>query len=141
MRESCDARPSLDLLAPRLQLRSPGHRRGRSDVGQEANPVGLVVSSLEVLVNPRRQLLSALFLGAMTLSLVGCNSDSSSINAPDDLSPPQSPANLHARFDVPTQRDWLVWDASGSANVSSYEVNFSDSPSGLGSVAGVVAAS
>ena len=92
-------------------------------------------------MNPRRQLLSALFLGAMTLSLAGCNSDSSSITAPVDLSPPQSPSNVHSRFDVPTQRDWLVWDPSASVNVASYEVHYSTSPSGIDHVLGTVPAS
>ena len=81
-------------------------------------------------MNPRRQILSALFLGAMTLSLAGCGSDSSSITTPNDTAPPQAPANLHARFDVPTKRDWLGWTPSSSPNVGSYEVRYSDSPSG-----------
>ena len=90
-------------------------------------------------MNPRRQILSALFLGAMTLSLVGCNSDStSSVIGPDDLSPPQAPSNVHSRYDVPTQRDWLGWNPSASANVASYEVHWSDSPSGIGRRLGTV---
>jgi hypothetical protein len=82
-------------------------------------------------VKPRRQLLSALLLGAMTLFLVGCNSESPTSVIPEDLSPPQAPANVHARFDVPTGRDWLAWDPSSSPNVSAYEVHYSDSPSGI----------
>lgn len=119
----------MDRLAPRLQLRRPVIA-GAVGIGQEANPVGSVVPSLEVLVNPRRQILSALFLGAMTFSLVGCNSDSSSVTSPNDTAPPQAPANLHARFDVPTKRDWLGWTPSSSANVTTYEVRYSTSPSG-----------
>ena len=89
-------------------------------------------------MNPRRQLLSALFLGAMTFSLVGCNSGSSSITSPNDTAPPQAPGNLHARFDAPTHRDWLAWDPSASTGVSSYEVQYSETPSGIGTVLGVV---
>lgn len=81
-------------------------------------------------MNPRRQLLSALFLGAMTLSLTGCGSDSSSITTPNDTAPPQAPANLHARFDVPTKRDWLGWTPSASANVDGYEIRVGNSPGG-----------
>jgi hypothetical protein len=73
-----------------------------------------------------------LFLGAMAISLAGCNSDgTTSITDPGDTSPPQSPANVHTRYDAPTQRDWLVWDPSASANVAGYEVHYSDSPSGI----------
>jgi hypothetical protein len=89
-------------------------------------------------VNPRRQLLSALCFGALTISLVGCSSESSSITSPVDTSPPQSPGNVHYRFDEPTHRDWLVWNPSASANVASYEVHYSNSPSGMGTVLGNV---
>lgn len=82
-------------------------------------------------MNPRRQLLSALILGAMTAFLVGCNSESPTAVIPEDLSPPQTPGNLHARFDVPTGRDWLAWDPSASSTVTGYEVYYSDSPSGI----------
>ena len=93
-------------------------------------------------MNPRRQILSALFLGAMTLSLVGCNSDTtSSVTGPDDLSPPQAPSNLNSRYDVPTQRDWLNWQPSASAGVASYEVHWSDTPGGVGNRLGIVSSS
>lgn len=93
-------------------------------------------------MNPRRQLLSALFLGAMTLSLLGCGSDSpSSITGPDDTSPPQAPANVSSHFDEATGRDWLTWTPSASANVMGYEVHYSDSPSGIDVNLGSVEAS
>ena len=93
-------------------------------------------------MNPRRHLLSALFLGAMTLSLVGCGSESpSSITGPDDTSPPQAPANVSSHFDDATGRDWLTWDPSASANVTGYEVHYSDSPSGIDINLGSVEAS
>lgn len=93
-------------------------------------------------MNPRRQLLSALFLGAMTLSLLGCGSESpSSITGPDDTSPPQAPANVASRYDEATNRDWLTWDPSASANVVGYEVHYSDSPSGIDINLGSVEAS
>lgn len=93
-------------------------------------------------MKPRHQLLSALFLSAMTLALVGCNSGgSSSINSPVDLSPPQTPGNFHANHDVPTNRDWLAWNPSASASVAGYEVHYSDSPGGVGTVLTTVDAS
>ena len=93
-------------------------------------------------MKPRHQLRSALFLGALTLALVGCNSGgSSSINSPTDLSPPQTPANFHASHDVPTQRDWLAWDPSASASVASYEVHYSSTPGGVSTILTTVDAS
>ena len=84
-------------------------------------------------MSPRRQILSALFLGAMTLCLSGCNSDSTSPdNNLDDLAPPQAPTNAHAQSDAATRRDWLAWDPSPSPNVTGYLVYYSDTPSGVG---------
>jgi len=76
----------------------------------------------------------ALFLGAIATSLVGCNSGGTSATSPIDLSPPQAPTNLRSSTDPSINRDWLEWDASASANVSSYEVYKSSTSGGAGTL-------
>ena len=90
----------------------------------------------------RRHLFAALFLGAMATSLVSCNSGStSSATSPIDLSPPQAPTNLRVTDDTSINRDWLIWDASASASVSSYQVYSATTPSGTGTLVGTFDAS
>ena len=81
-----------------------------------------------------RHLSIALLLGAIATSLVGCNSGGSSVTSPIDQSPPQAPTNLRSTSDPSINRDWLEWDASASANVSSYEVYKSSTSGGTGSL-------
>ena len=88
----------------------------------------------------RRHLLAALLLGAMAIPMVSCNSGSTSPTNPIDLSPPQAPTNLHATSDASINRDWLVWDPSASANVSSYEI-YSSPPGGSSALVATVDAS
>lgn len=84
-------------------------------------------------MKPSRTILSALLLGAMTLFLNGCNTDSTSPDPGlDDSAPPQAPTNVHAQSDAATHRDWLVWSPSASPTVASYNVYSSESPSGIG---------
>lgn len=90
---------------------------------------------------PRRHLASALLLGAMAASLVGCNSDSTSPTSPIDNAPPQAPSNLRATREATIQRDWLHWDASASAGVASYEIHASSTPTGIGGPVATVDAS
>lgn len=87
----------------------------------------------------RRKLLAALVLSAMTTSLIGCNSGSStSATSPIDLSPPQAPTNLHSSSDANIGRDWLVWDASASATVAAYEVYSSPTSTASGTLIATV---
>ena len=87
----------------------------------------------------RRHLLAALVLGAMATSLVSCNSGStSSATSPIDLSPPQAPANLHSTTDMNISREWLVWDASASATVASYEIYSSPTSTASGTLIATV---
>lgn len=86
----------------------------------------------------RREVFAALLVGALATSLVGCNSAGTSATSPIDLSPPQSPTNLHASTDASINRSWLVWDPSASASVSGYEIYSSDTPAGAGSLKGTV---
>ena len=89
-----------------------------------------------------RNLFAALLLGAIATSLVSCNSGStSSATSPIDLSPPQAPTNLHSSTDASINRDWLIWDASASASVASYQVYSSTTVSGTGSLVATVDAS
>jgi hypothetical protein len=89
-----------------------------------------------------RHLFAALLLGAIATSLVSCNSGStSSATSPIDLSPPQAPTNLRVTNDAATNRDWLAWDASASASVSSYQVYSASTISGTGSLFATVDAS
>ena len=88
----------------------------------------------------RRHHFAALLLGAMAISMVGCNSGSTSPTNPIDLSPPQAPTNLHSTSDAGINRDWLVWDPSASASVSSYEI-YSTPPGGSSELVGTVDAS
>ena len=90
---------------------------------------------------PRRHLFVALLVGAIATSLVGCNSGGTSISIPTDLSPPQAPTNLHSTTDASISRDWLVWDPSASANVSSYQIYSSPSVGGTSTLVGTVDAS
>ena len=76
-----------------------------------------------------RHIIAALLVSAVAISLVSCNSGGTSATSPIDLSPPQAPTNLHASTDTNISRDWLVWDLSASANVSSYQI-YSTSSSG-----------
>src|SRR5205814_1399276 len=93
-------------------------------------------------VMSRRHLFAALFLGAMATSLVSCNSGSTSpATSPIDLSPPQAPTNLRVTDDTSINRDWLIWDASASASVSSYQVYSATTPSGTGTLIGTFDAS
>lgn len=90
----------------------------------------------------RRHLIAALMLGALSVSLTGCSSESTtSPTSPIDLSPPQAPTNLHAVTDNAIHRDWLMWDASGSASVSGYEIYSSPTSSNSGTLIAVVDAS
>lgn len=87
----------------------------------------------------RRHLIAAMILGAITISLTGCGSDSvTSPTSPIDLSPPQAPTNLHAVTDNAIHRDWLMWDASASATVSGYEIYSSPTSSATGTLIAVV---
>lgn len=87
----------------------------------------------------RRHLLAALVLGALATSLIGCNSGStSSATSPIDLSPPQPPSNLHSSTDASIGRDWLVWDASASATVASYEIYSSPTSTATGTLIATV---
>ena len=70
----------------------------------------------------RRHLVAALTFAAIATSLVGCSKKSTSSLAPIDLSPPATPTNIHAFTDASISRDWVMWDASASANVSAYEI-------------------
>ena len=79
----------------------------------------------------RRNLLFALLVGSLAVTLAGCGNNSESITSPVDLSPPQAPTNLHSMNDAATSRDWLVWTPSASVNVASYEVYSSENPSGM----------
>ena len=90
----------------------------------------------------RRHLIAALMLGALSISLTGCNLGSTtSPTSPIDLSPPQSPTNLRSVTDDAINRDWLMWDASASASVSSYEVYSSPTSSASGTLIARVGAS
>lgn len=87
----------------------------------------------------RRHLIAALMLGALSVSLTGCSSESTtSPTSPIDLSPPQAPTNLHSVTDRAINRDWLMWDASGSASVSGYEIYSSPTNSNTGTLIAVV---
>ncbi len=90
---------------------------------------------------PRRHLVSALLLGVMAASLVGCNSDATSPTSPIDNAPPQAPTNLHSSTDASINRDWLVWDASASASVAGYEIHVSAGPGATSSLLASVDAS
>lgn len=70
----------------------------------------------------RRHLVAALTFAAIATSLVGCSKKSTSSLAPIDLSPPATPSNIHGFTDASISRDWVMWDASASANVGSYEI-------------------
>lgn len=90
----------------------------------------------------RRHLIAALMLGALSISLTGCSSNSTtSPTSPIDLSPPQSPTNLRSVTDNAINRDWLMWDASASASVSGYEVYSSPTSSASGTLIARVGAS
>lgn len=89
----------------------------------------------------RRHLTAALAFGVIALSLVGCSKSSTSTMAPVDLSPPQAPTNLHAFIDPSINRDWLMWDASGSAGVVSYEIYSAPTSSATGTLIATVNAS
>ncbi len=88
----------------------------------------------------RRHLIAALMLGALSISLTGCNSGSSSTSptSPIDLSPPQAPTNLHAVSDNAINRDWLMWDASASASVTGYEIYSAPTSSATGTLIATV---
>lgn len=87
----------------------------------------------------RRHLLSALVLGAIATSLVGCKSGSStSSTSPVDLSPPQAPSNLHSISDARISREWLVWDASASATAAQYEIYSSPTSTASGTLVATV---
>jgi len=88
----------------------------------------------------RRHTFVALLLGAMSISLVGCNSGGTSTTSPIDLSPPQAPTNLHTSSDARINRDWLVWDPSASANVADYEI-YSGPSNGVATLVATVDAS
>ena len=88
-----------------------------------------------------RRLFAALFVSAMAISLVGCNSGGTSATSPIDLSPPQAPTNLHASTDANISRDWLVWDLSASANVAGYEIYSTTSGGGSSTLVATVDAS
>jgi hypothetical protein len=92
-------------------------------------------------VKSYRRLFAALFVSAMAISLVGCNSGGTSATSPIDLSPPQAPTNLHATTDANISRDWLVWDLSASANVSGYQVYSTSSTGGSSTLVATVDAS
>ena len=85
----------------------------------------------------RRHIFATLLIGAMTMSLVGCNSGGSSVTNPIDLSPPQAPTNLHSDSDPSISRDWLAWDLSASATVAGYEV-YSSPPGGTSTLVATV---
>jgi hypothetical protein len=89
-------------------------------------------------VNSSRRLFAALFVSAMAISLVGCNSGGTSATSPIDLSPPQAPTNLHATTDSNISRDWLVWDLSASANVAGYEIYSTTSVGGSSTLVATV---
>lgn len=139
MRDSCAVHLSLMRLAPGLQRHPRRFGNPGSWLGGPFSP-GLAVH-LEVPVIPRRKLLSTLLLGVMTVSLIGCNSDSTSPTSPIDDAPPQAPSNLRSSRDAAIQRDWLEWDASASAGVASYVVHVSSTPSGNGAPVATVDAS
>jgi len=92
-------------------------------------------------VKSHRRLIVALAVSALAISLVGCNSGGTSATSPLDLSPPQAPTNLHATKDANISRDWLVWDLSASANVSSYQIYSTSSLGGSASLVATVDAS
>jgi fibronectin type 3 domain-containing protein len=81
-------------------------------------------------VKPHRSLFVALVAGAITISLVGCNSAGTSVTNPVDLSPPQAPTNLHSTTDQNISREWLIWDLSASANVAGYQIYSTSSTGG-----------
>jgi len=90
----------------------------------------------------RRLLFAALFLGAIAVPLVSCNSgDTSLATSPIDMSPPQAPSNLHADNESATNRDRLEWDPSASVNVASYEVYTGPSAGSLSTLVEIVDAS
>ena len=88
-----------------------------------------------------RRLFAALFVSAMAISLIGCNSGGTSATSPVDLSPPQAPTNLHSTTDANISRDWLVWDLSASVNVSGYEIYSTSSSGGSATLVATVDAS
>jgi hypothetical protein len=92
-------------------------------------------------VKSPRRLYVALVVSAMAISLVSCNSGGTSATSPIDLSPPQAPTNLHSTTDANISRDWLVWDLSASANVSSYEIYSTSSTGGSSTLVATVDAS
>jgi len=81
-------------------------------------------------VKSYRHIIAALLASAVAMSLVSCNSGGTSATSPIDLSPPQAPTNLHSTTDTNISRDWLVWDLSASANVSSYQIYATSSSGG-----------
>jgi hypothetical protein len=92
-------------------------------------------------VKSHRRLFAALFVSAMAISLVGCNSGGTSATSPVDLSPPQAPTNFHSTTDANIRRDWLVWDLSASANVGGYEIYSTSAGGGSSTLVGTVDAS
>lgn len=87
------------------------------------------------------RLLAALFVSAMAISLVGCNSGGTQATSPIDLSPPQAPTNLHSTTDDSINRDWLMWNLSASANVAGYEIYSTSSGGGSSTLVATVDAS
>ena len=88
-----------------------------------------------------RRLFAALFVSAMAISLVGCNSGGTSATSPVDLSPPQAPTNFHSTTDSNIRRDWLIWDLSASANVAGYQIYSTSVGGGSSTLVGTVDAS
>ncbi|MCC6350059.1 MAG: hypothetical protein IT347_10780 [Candidatus Eisenbacteria bacterium] len=67
---------------------------------------------------------SALFLGAIVLALAGCGKSTESVapTTPLDTTPPAAPSNVAGSYDAASERDYLNWDGSSSADVASYEI-------------------
>jgi len=89
----------------------------------------------------RRNLVAALSLGVLALSLCSCGSNSNSITSPIDLSPPAAPTNLHDNHDAAINRDWLAWSPSASAGVIAYEIYSAPTSSSTGTLVSTVDAS
>ena len=80
-------------------------------------------------MNLRRVVVTALALSVAVLALAGCDNSTSVTNPDLGSTPPAAPSNLVGTFNASQQQDYLIWTASSSASVSSYEVwQYADNP-------------
>ncbi len=81
-------------------------------------------------MNLRRIVVTALIASATVFALAGCD-NSTSVTSPASLSstPPAAPSNLVGVYNDSQQQDYLIWTASSSGTVASYEVwQYGDNP-------------